>query len=289
MLERLIRKLLLIPLRIYLALGKRFTEKDYERYETEKSTLRNLYKRSLYWHGTGRYHYLGQKEEIVDIFEGIIQKQGLLPLVKDPWLKVEGDYKYSISLANIRMYGSVYALIHLCENCEKVTIYGSRMIWSIFIALSNFLHAPLDIISHAVSFLINNRRRDLTDFQIKVRSRENLPQFPTFLGQLMYMPSIRSDIDGNYPILIAIKESAVQKVKLDSGFDYYETRTSKPVGLEDISHLEVPHRYIDHTKQLLQRYNADIPIISFESAELYVANEMELENCFRPVGQVVNR
>lgn len=269
MIKNFLTKLLASIGKLYLQTTPEPSDKLKKQYLHDRERIINLYSQPLYWHGTGRYHHGKSEGKVIDVLDEIIKNHGLKPLVKDPWLKAGNDYRYTISLANIRMYASVYALIHQDQSYKLPYIYGSRFFWSFMTGLNNFIKAPLDIIYHALLFTFKKKRKQIAGFQSKVRKGKKLKNLKTFVLQLMYMPFIRSDIKGNYPIIFAVKRKNLRFINLDSGFSYYEARTENPVTFEDVSHIEVPYSKIGETEALLKKKAIDISIISIESAEIF--------------------
>lgn len=279
MLKKIITKFIITVGKIFIRESADPSEKIITQYNKEKPLITKLYSKPLYWHGSGRYHHSDNVKS--DVLKGIIDDNGLQPLVKDPWLKVNGGYKYTISLSNIRTYASVYALIHQQENTD-IYLYGNRFIWSMLVGFINFIQEPFDIIYHALLFTFKGGKGKIKGFQSKVRKNENLQDLKTFVFQLMYMPSIRSDIKDNYPILIAIKSDNVKETKMDSGFDYYEVRTEEAIPFNEISHIEVPLDKVSETKRILHENGINLKIISIESAELFIKENSSIDEQLIP-------
>lgn len=274
--------------KICLLFSPKPTNQEQSEYLKFKSIIKKLYQRDLHWHGTGRYHYNldydGPQEttDIVDTLKGILKDKGLLPLVRDPWMKSNNEYKVTISLAKIRMYAAVYAFMSQKEK-ERIYTYGSRFFWLFMIDMTNFFEEPIDVIKHFFIFTFRIGNKTLRKYQSKFRSHSKLVDFKTFFLQLFYMSTMRSDIPGNYPIIIAIKRKNLRCLNINTGFDYFESRVDKPVKLEDISHFEVPSNNIDETLELLKKYSIKIPVISIESAEVYNRENLSVLDILTPV------
>lgn len=232
------------------------------------SDFTKYYNENLYWHGTGRYHYT-KDGNIEDVLNKILSEDGLKPLVKDPWLKTDETYKYTISLAKNRAYASIYAFVHQNKDIDIKNLFLSRTLWAYLIGINNLIHEPVAVVKTAITFLFRkDATKQLAGFQTKFQKDVKIRR--TFFGQLFQMPQMRSDIPHNYAIIIAIKKDQIKEASMTSGFHFYEARTEQIIPIEDFSHIEVPEENIEETNLLLQKYKLDIPIIPIESMEDYV-------------------
>ncbi len=80
-----------------------------------------------------------------------------------------------------------------------------------------------------------------------------------------------SDISGNYPILIGVKNIDSQ-IKLDKPMSQYEVRASKLINIANISHVEVPYDKQDEVRKLLHKHDVKLPVTSIELGE-YVSSK----------------
>lgn len=80
-----------------------------------------------------------------------------------------------------------------------------------------------------------------------------------------------SDISGNYPILIGVKNIDSQ-IKLDKPMRQYEVRADKLINIANISHVEVPYDKQDEVRKLLHEHDVKLPVTSIELGE-YVSSK----------------
>lgn len=273
--------------RLILTLSTRESPEDEKNGLHSRDKIKKLYDKKLYWHGTGRYRYIHNYEteedstRVDDVLKGILEDSGILPLVKDPWMKSNNKFLVTISLAKIRFYAAVYAFMNLQEG-EDIYKYGSRLLWLFVIDVINFIDNPLDVLKHLFIFTFKIGNKKLRRYQSKSRSYSKLKNFGTFFLQLFYMAAMRSDIEGNYPIIVAVKTENLSFVEINSGFDYYEARVDESISLKDISHLEVPRMNLEETRTLLKDYSVNIPVIAIEDAELFAKYEYSVKELLTP-------
>jgi hypothetical protein len=286
-LKRISKHIIFFLTRLSLNFSPNESSEDLEDYHNCNTKIRKLYDRSLFWHGTGRYRYIHDYDssqsngQIDDALEGILQNGGILPLVKDPWMKSNGKFLVTISLAKIRFYAAVYAFMNLFEG-EDIYKYGSRLLWLFVIDVINFIEKPLDVLKHLLIFTFKIGNKKLRKYQSKSRSYTKLKNLRTFFLQLFYMATMRSDIEGNYPIIVAVKMQNLSFVEINSGFNYYEARVDEAISLKDISHLEVPRKNLEETRALLKQHSANIPVIAIEDAELFAKYERSIKELLTP-------
>ncbi len=284
----IIKHLIFVSARFFLNRSPKGSSRDFNLLHNNSSKIKKLYDKKLYWHGTGRYRYIHNYEteedstRVDDVLKGILENSGILPLVKDPWMKSNNKFLVTISLAKIRFYAAVYAFMNLFEG-ENIYKYGSRLLWLFVIDVINFIDNPLDVLKHLFIFTFKIGNKKLRRYQSKSRSYSKLKNFGTFFLQLFYMAAMRSDIEGNYPIIVAVKTENLSFVEINSGFDYYEARVDESISLKDISHLEVPRMNLEETRTLLKDYSVNIPVIAIEDAELFAKYEYSVKELLTPV------
>lgn len=222
-------------------------------------------KQTEYWHGTGRYQYRDGKVE--DVLKGMIEQGGLLPQTDDIDLVGTMD---SVSLARSRTYARAYADMH--ENGEKGERNGSALLWS-----AAFI-GPLamKIAQEEKVWRSANRQRVKEHFTASNSARwyEKVRQEPT--GTLGIFAR-GSDIDGNYPILFGVKESAVAPAKTSDSVAVHEVRSTDPIGFGDLTHIEVPEARVLETQEMLVKAGYEVPVMAIEDFEAYSARESFVE------------
>ncbi|NCN58304.1 hypothetical protein GW940_00110 [Candidatus Microgenomates bacterium] len=89
-----------------------------------------------------------------------------------------------------------------------------------------------------------------------VRDRE------MFLGGL-------SDIQGNYPLIIGIRENAFPEADIAGVLRKHESRSKIPIPLDLLTHVEVPFDYVDEVQNAVMDYGSHIPVIPIEWGDEY--------------------
>lgn len=242
-------------------------------YQESIPLVQELYKKVGYWHGTGRFHYkpLGEGryneinfEETVDILASIIDK-GEIATHDEPWLqKIEGIDTSTVSHTPYRMYARLYACLHVYENNKLKYEFGTQKIWmsilkKIQFSSSEFIYF---LISRAIPQLVN------------IKTYTHIKQFIHALRKpdsaklnLLKSHLITSDIENNYPILIGIDTSI--PVMSKTVLSRLETRTDSAIGLEHITHIEVPLDNVLETKDFLKMKNIALNVIPMEFGEAH--------------------
>jgi len=83
-----------------------------------------------------------------------------------------------------------------------------------------------------------------------------------FLGGL-------SDIQGNYPLIIGIRENAFPEADIAGVLRKHESRSKIPIPLDLLTHVEVPFDYVDEVQNAVMDYGSHIPVIPIEWGDEY--------------------
>lgn len=265
----------------FLKKGKKPGKEVEALFNVYKSEIRNVYKQPLYWHGTGRFQYISGSGKVEDILKKIIKNNGLVPKRKGSDIKNGSTDKMKLSLAKIRMYASIFAQTHQYKNDKVSFLFGTRFFWLCIIIFNNFIHHPLRIIYQTFRYSFSQGREQMILFESRVSKREELRKLKIFILQYLSLPAIYSDIEGNYPILIAIKKRGHRK--FNHSFDMYELRTEEQILFKDISHIEVPNSALNKTRKLFEKFHKNIQILPLEVAEFYLYKQFTLKELLAPV------
>lgn len=252
---------------------------EFSSYSQYLPLIKSCYEQASYWHGTGRYQYsyLGDSRygEIdfknkFDILASVLEDGGLKPHF-EPWLKKIEILSPTISMTPFRMYAKLYAGLYLYEHDALIYEFGSTNFWfKIFIRLQAIDKKFLwFLFTKGILKLFGPSVYQGTRQYIRsIRSDLDKKPVSIFKGHL-----IHTDITGNYPILIGVKNS-IKILSFNLGLERLETRTNEPISLKDISHLEVPLSKIKETEDLLKKNNISLTIIPLEYGEMYCSNFM---------------
>ncbi len=250
-----------------------------EKYYGKKVEIEELYGRAAYWHGTGRKQYRG--EEIIDILDNLMTDGGLVPR-PDPFDVTKGGVVNTISLSDRRSYAAGYARMHLFEGESLGHQYMTDQFWGVFLRITareaiGYTH--IERIKKIGKFAwkhLQETKNPAYLFQLAVNLRKTAMGWTSkvtreqFRGSVGKFFTVHSDIPGNYPILIGIKEGSFTPVKSASYIDKFETRAGSPIAFAGFTHLEVPQSHLQEIQSFLdQRGVKNVPIIAMELGEIH--------------------
>ena len=245
-------------------------------YETYLPLLQKSYMRAAYWHGTGRYHYHHSADSryggithtrIINVLESVLDNGGLNGH-QDLWVKIDGQIKKTVSVAPSRMHARLYAHIHLYKDVWLKYVFGGTGFWMgffIFFAgqelFSQFGRGERDFL-HQIVFKQNfiKLARTWASAICNVDSYKILPWWRAY--------DLRSDIEGNHPVLLGISKSAVEGEGVVPFLRRVEVRVEGAIPLRYFTHIEVPLAHVEETRALLAQKNISLPVIPLELGEL---------------------
>ena len=228
---------------------------------SEMSEYQKLTKSTQFWHGTGRWQH-GERGTI-DVLKSFCDTGGLKP-ARDVYAVFGGSNQHiihSISLCRSRMVARSYADMHGLGWKEK-NRYGDALTWTSY--YYSLFYARLFTVNGITMLrrwktwrsLSHDEHGDNTwGKKVNTQARDVWDIF-----------CLGSDILGNYPILIGVKELASQ-VELEKPMRYYEVRADRRIAITNISHIEVPRDKQDEMRELLLSCGIDIPVTSIELGE----------------------
>ncbi len=212
------------------------------------------------WHGTGRYQH--SDGEIIDVLQEILRGKAIRP-VEDAYAVFSGGkVMSSISLTPLRIIARNYADTHGRGYREK-NRYGDALMWtSYFYGLFYARMYTRDYFKVRKYYKMwyglthDNQGHNLWGKKSNRNARDVWDVF-----------GLGSDIDGNYPVIFGIKK-VEDTVRLSPTFADYEVRTPSNVGLNYISHLEVPLKHVCDVKTILKKHLVLLPVLPLELGEL---------------------
>lgn len=267
-------------------------------YQAALPILEDIHRQATSWHGTGRYQYTPptfDKER--DVLDTLIFSDGLIPHPNENGA-VNGP-EDSISLAASPEYALLYAERHFPKGRNlgnyaveepdgKITgfINWSNDAKRYFSSWGYFVMGP---VAMRAAQDHSERSRALRDFR---HEAELAKLDPNYIAKYKYytrkyrrgkIPKVDvvrgggSDIEGNYPILIGIKDGSYDSVPVNKLYALHEKRSTSPIRIRDFTHIEVPETYIEATKEAMERNRdilerngaASLPIIPMEWGEEY--------------------
>lgn len=217
-----------------------------------------------YWHGTGRYQY-DKDGGVVDVLRGIIENRGLRPQDPDNY-NAEKRGQLSTSLGKSRETSLKYADIHN-EDPTGVGRNESMEEW-----IEGKLQGTIDVMNYNMAMkAVREGRLGSEALQEQMenvtKQRPWASHFRRNAGTEKVAETFRqgSDIPGDYPILLGIGE--VPGAEPLAAMPWHEARVEGGVGLEDITHLEVPSERIGETREVLAELGVDLPVVAIETGE----------------------
>lgn len=253
--------------RLELSRAKAVRLKSDPAYLEHVSRIRSALASTTYWHGTGRYHY--QQYGVIDIFASILDDDGLRPYL-DPWIDSGGK---TVSLGKTRMHSRLFARVHLAEGDVMLYELGSVRYWVRFYAVlllfwfSTNLRACRPIIGRLF------RRSSIKDLEARVNTlRKPRGKRIVNVRHVLNGEALCSDIDGNYPILVAIAKDNLNVIDNMPLTRAVEVRSLDTVHLKDFTYIEVPLAKVPETKQLLEDKGITMEVLPMEFVDLYMSD-----------------
>lgn len=244
-------------------------------YESYLPELHRCYSEAGFWHGTGRFHYIHQndsryegmkKGHVLNIFESILTHGGLNNH-QDLWYNEE-QFQKTVSVAPTRMHARMYAHIHLREGTWLEYVFGGTKFWMGIIAVLAIKEICSPLTKRNRSLVKNAllNKKALDSFRIWASAIRNCSEFKVLPIWRAY--DLRSDIPGNHAVLFGIKHSAIQE-GTNPFIKNFEVRVTRPISLNEMTHIEVPMENIADTKKLLEEKGIRLPVIPLEFGELF--------------------
>ncbi len=231
--------------------------------ESFAHTYKERLQKTEYWHGTGRRQY-DEKGNVVDILESILKTGGLVTH-EDSFDPIAGTMR-TISLAKSRMYARSYADIHGAGKYETER-HGSSTFWAQYFIGSCATEAIMEVRPWTKEGRLKAdaiRAMELPNWGAKVNSAIKGWLTPFFVG---------SDISNNYPILVGLDGESAKRTHMSKALSLHELRTSNNIGLEHITHIEVPRANLQETELLIASYGHSMSVIPIEDAEVYASHQ----------------
>lgn len=214
-----------------------------------------------FWHGTGRWQH-GERGTI-DVLKSFCDTGGLKP-ARDVYAVFGGSDQHiihSISLCRSRMVARSYADMHGVGWKEK-NRHGDALTWTAYyyslFYTRLFTVNGITMLRRWKTWRSLSHDEDGDNTWGKKVNRQARDVWDIFC--------LGSDILGNYPILIGVKELASQ-VKLEKPMRYYEVRADRRIAITNISHIEVPYDKQEEVRAVLLAHKIALPVTSIELGE----------------------
>jgi hypothetical protein len=228
---------------------------------TDRDRYLKATNRTIYWHGTGRLQH-GKQDDPVDVLVRMLKQQGLRPF-RDVFDVKQGEM-VSTSVARQRMYARIYADMHAHKGADLRKLYGSPRFWAYYFIMAINLHAIKEL--GLWSRKARNKQQAIWREQgqklwtVKVTKKDG-----SSVGKFF---NDGSDIAGNYPIIIGLKQAKYHLLKTAAYVGRYESRIGSSIPIEAFTHLEIPASKTAEVTLLLKKYGyKDLPVFAIEQCE----------------------
>lgn len=222
---------------------------------------------TTYWHGTGRYHY--QQQGILDILASIIDNNGLKPYL-DPWIDSGGK---TVSLGKTRMHSRLFARVHLNDRDSMFYELGGVRYWVRLYAVLLLFWFVTNLRSCRPIMDRLFRRSAVQDLEARINTlRKSRGRRVINVLHILNGKGLCSDIDGNYPILVAITKDNLNVIDTMPLTHAVEVRTLTPVNLKNFVYIEVPFAKVAETEQLLVDKGIDLEVLPMEFVDMCMSD-----------------
>jgi len=239
------------------------------KYRQQKESIQNIYSQVADWHGTGRYQYRDGSNEPLDKLASIASF-GLIPQ-EDPFDRLTGVVR-SVSISHSRPYSMIYATMHLTESEDYAYRFHSSDYWltrmmmdgmkkTIALAPGHFKGKSWSEIIQEIPKPPSSKPGNKVDQWLNKLTRKGKSPEGVF--------GTRSDIEGNYPILIGLKDDAFTPEQLAFYLKSHEKRSQQAIPPANFTHIEVPLQHVAETEQFLRERGSNLPVIPIEMGEIY--------------------
>lgn len=234
----------------------------------QKADLSSLHSGVIY-HGTGRYglHYLDRNKsqptgETCDVLRSILEK-GLVP-AKDHIARVALPIAETVSLTRERLYARVYGELFGKNDNGKSDleyVFGDYVDWAKFFmeetrrqarTFANITCLPRIAWNMATRFSLTELRQIADVEHHKKRWYAN-----------------QDGIEGNYPCVLGLEESAISPIKLPIGLNAFEVRHGAIIPPDQIRFIETPESRIEETRRLVKEVGLQAEVVSMELCEAH--------------------
>lgn len=232
--------------------------------------LGEMHKSTAYWHGTGRFQRHGGEQ--VDVLAAILKNKAINPSL-DPF-DPELGLARTTSLSVPRLYARAYADMHSARVGQLNRFVSPQEVANFYIIRPTLRYMVSQGRAHPEGFTAGIRDLRATSHA----NQKGMPQ--SWKSKVTNQPvstmkvfSAGSDIPGNYPILFGIDEG-IKPIETSSAIrETREVRTSDPITLDRLTHVEVPREKVAEVFELFRSSEVQVPVLAIEDMEQYVARQ----------------
>lgn len=215
--------------------------------------------RAKLWHGTGRLQHFN--ESVVDVLDSIIRSGSIRPAYDAYAVLAGGQEMVSLSMTPHRMVARSYADVHGKGAAEQHR-YGDSLHWAAYFYSTYyaelFLRSSVKVVHNWSAW-----RKSAADTSGAIKWGQKVNRRACYVWDVF---DLGSDIPGNYPIVFGIADFG-KTIEVPPCFRHIEVRSTEPVTLDAISHIEVPERFVHEVRRLLLQYDYKTPVFAIELGE----------------------
>lgn len=258
----------------------RLLKKYSKEYKKNKKLILKILKNTEYYHGTGAYEYIYRKDKYhsfepskVKFILRDVLVNGLKPsrdLFNDTF---ETGFKKSISLTKNRVYARTYSELFFQDGTDLKYAYGSSFFWN----LGVFLRIVFGWIKRRNFKFIRDKKSKKESkiarkrFLIMIKSwSKSFRKDKKYENDIfVFLSGAKSDIKGNFGVVIGIKKNTVKPIKIDyPNISIDEARVGHVISSKDFTHLQVPLENLNFVEKELKKINSKVPLIPMEFVEM---------------------
>ncbi|MBP9780099.1 hypothetical protein KBD33_05785 [Candidatus Gracilibacteria bacterium] len=224
-----------------------------------------------YWHGTTALQY-GNDGEIISVIENILQS-GIV--THEVWTKRNLHPQEEICLARKRWNARIYAMTGNTKSrplLDESELYKGNSRWWRKGTLEMMSELGLDgyrhyVRTYVIPMILHNNKWRLIEGQYE----QWIAKYTQQKGKSPLLHSLlRSDIAGNYPVIIGIRDGSFDRSDMSRTPDLakLEMRTKQTLTTDYFTHIEVPRSKVNEVEQLAEKLGLNyLPILSMEEVE----------------------
>jgi hypothetical protein len=235
---------------------------DRPEYKTALPMIQDTFGKAWAWHGTGRYQYDPKdRSQVRDVLQTIISENGLIPHT-DILDFTKGEMQ-SISTSPVRLYSLMYAQCHFEKGKSFFSHTQNGLIWAHYLAPMAYRGVIEALVNNNPDYL-KMLDRDTRDAFGKAANKFHGKYTRTGANKYDMPKGGISDIEGNYPMIIGIRQGSFQPTEIARLIDKHEMRSRTPIFMENLTHIEVPEEKVNEVIGVLQTHGINIPIYPIE-------------------------
>lgn len=226
-----------------------------QKYLESRDQIKSIYQEVGLWHGMGRYRKKGDLDNLADIAE----KGEIVPRLDH----FDSKPVQSISLTKLRPWASIYADMHEERGHNDLVFKDDRKTYVGRLTLTQFPN----LVRHARTLRRNGKTHARKWVESKIGEELSGPDARKRVRNFAHERTI---VQGDYSILVGVKHDAFTPLQTAKYLQPTETRTDEPIKVDEITHIEVPLKFVEATKEILESHGLErLPVLPREFGERF--------------------